>query len=89
MAILMIMEMDGATTDDYDAVNAAMGIDSDHLPEGLISHAVGPTDNGLAIVNVWDNPGDMERFVQQRVGPAMQQVGIQPEHSPACTPCTT
>jgi len=72
----MILEIGGATTDNYDAVNAAMGVDKDHLPEGLISHAVGPTENGLAIVDFWDNAGDMERFVQQQVGPAMQQVGL-------------
>ena len=87
MSVLMILELEGATTDDYDAVNDAMGIHEGALPQGLISHAVGPTDEGgLLIVDVWDNAADMERFVQERVGPAMQQVGIEPQAPPRVHP---
>jgi hypothetical protein len=87
MSVVMILELEGATTDDYDAVNDAMGIHEGALPQGLISHAVGPTDEGgLLIVDVWDNPQDLERFVQERIGPAMQQVGIESQAAPRVHP---
>jgi hypothetical protein len=87
MAVLMIMELDGMTTDDYEAVNQAMGIDEDNLPDGLIQHAAGPTDDGgLLIVDVWDSPEDLERFVQSKLGPAMEQTGIESQGAPRVHP---
>ena len=39
MAVLMIIDWRGASTDDDDRVNEAMGLHSDEdAPEGLISH---------------------------------------------------
>jgi len=77
MAILMILELDDATTDDYEAVNAAIGIDEDNLPDGLVSHAVGPTDEGgLLIVDVWESEEALDRFFTEHAGPAMAQVGV-------------
>ena len=78
MAILMKVEGAGATTDQYDQLNKAMGIDADNLPEGLVSHVAGPTDDGLLIVDVWESQEALQRFLEDRVGPAMQQVGIAP-----------
>jgi hypothetical protein len=88
MAVLMILELDGATTDDYDAINEAMGIHEDNLPDGLVSHAVGPTEDGdgLLIVDVWETPEQLEHFVQNQVGPAMQQVGLESGAQPRVHP---
>jgi heme-degrading monooxygenase HmoA len=88
MAVLMILELDGTTTDDYDAVNEAMGIDEDNLPDGLVQHAVGPTEDGdgLLIVDVWESEEQLEHFVQNRLGPATAQVGIQSQAQPRVHP---
>jgi hypothetical protein len=88
MAVLMIMELDGTTTDDYDAVNEAMGIHEGNLPDGLVSHAVGPTEDGggLLIVDVWESPEQLEHFVQNQIGPAMQQVGLESSAQPRVHP---
>ena len=76
MAILMIMDLEGATTEQYDAVNEAMSVDENNLPQGLISHAVGPTDEGgLLIVDVWDTEVDLGRFVEEQVTPAAAGAG--------------
>jgi hypothetical protein len=79
MAVLMILELDGATTDDYEAVNEAMGLDKDNLPDGLVSHAVGPTEDGdgILIVDVWESEEKLDHFVQNKIGPAMAQAGVQ------------
>ncbi len=76
MAILMVLDLHGATTDDYDELNRTLGIDPDHLPDGLLSHAVGPVDDGLLIVDTWESQEALDRFFQERVGPGMQEVGI-------------
>jgi hypothetical protein len=88
MAVLMILELDGATTDDYDAVNEAMGIHEGNLPDGLVSHAVGQTEDGdgLLIVDVWETPEQLEDFVQNQVGPAMAQVGVESAAQPRVHP---
>jgi hypothetical protein len=83
MAILMIMDLEGMTTEQYEAVNEAMGLHENNLPQGLISHAAGPTEEGgLLIVDVWDNEEDLGRFVQEQVGPAMQQAGVESQAQP-------
>jgi hypothetical protein len=88
MAVLMILELDGATTDDYDKINEAMGIDQDNLPDGLVSHAVGPTEDGggLLIVDVWETEEQLEHFVQNRVGPAMAKAGVESQAEPRVHP---
>src|SRR5215831_8388827 len=83
MAVLMIMDLEGATTEEYEAVNAAIGIDENNLPQGLIQHAVGPTDEGgLLIVDVWESEEDLGRFIEEKVAPAMQQAGVESQAQP-------
>ena len=88
MSVMMIMELDGVTTDDYEALNEALGVDEDNAPDGLLSHAAGPTDDGsgLLIVDVWESAEQLERFMQDRVGPAMAQAGVESQAQPRIHP---
>jgi hypothetical protein len=53
MAVLMIMESPGATTDQYEKVNEIMGIRGDEdAPEGLVQHVAAKSDDGIVIVDV-------------------------------------
>ena len=38
------------------------------LPDGLVLHAAGPTDEGFRIVAVWDSEGAWRRFRAERLG---------------------
>jgi len=81
MAVLMILELPGATVEQYERTNEILGIsDDDSAPEGLISHHMGLTDDGLFVADVWDSPESLERFMES-VGPAMQEAGA-PEGPP-------
>ena len=83
MAVMMIMDLEGATTEQYEAVNAAIGIDENNLPQGLIQHAVGPTDEGgLLIVDIWESEEDLGRFIEEKAVPAMQQAGVESQAQP-------
>jgi hypothetical protein len=86
MAVLMIAEVHGGTAEHHDRINEEMGIRSSAvLPEGCLSHAAGPTDDGLLVVDVWETPEHFGRFAESRLGPAAEKVGI-PEITPRILP---
>ena len=76
MAVLMMLELPGATIEQYERTNEILGIAGDEdAPDGLISHAVGPTDDGILIADVWDSPESLQRFFEEGAGQAMQEAG--------------
>ena len=87
MAVLMLLEWEGTTTDQYDAVNRAMGVTGDgDAPDGLVSHAIAVTDDGsLMVADVWESPEALQTFVEQRLSGALREVGI-PEAHPRVLP---
>ena len=85
MAILMILDIPGGTVEQYDRVNEIMGVDGGNTPDGLISHAAGPSDDGLLIVDVWESEDALNRFVGEQVMPAMQQAAV-PQAQPRLFP---
>ena len=80
MAVLMMLELPGATPEQYDRANEILGIAGDEdAPDGLISHAAGLTDDGMVIVDVWDSAESLEGFFEERaVEDAMKQAGRRP-----------
>lgn len=86
MAELLILEFEGRGVDDYHKVNGILGIDmsSDEgdWPKGLRTHIAGPTEKGLAVIEVWESKAEQEDFMHSRLGPALGQAGM-PEPSRA------
>jgi hypothetical protein len=79
MAVLMILEVEGGTTEQYDRVDELLGvISAENAPEGLISHTAGLTDTGLFVADVWESPQDIDRFFETKLGAALQGAGVQP-----------
>src|SRR6185369_8050814 len=62
MAVLMIMEVDGVTTDDYDQLNEAIGVRVDE-------------DGRFVVVDLWESEEKLGAFFE-RLGPAMEKVGM-------------
>jgi hypothetical protein len=80
MAEGLIIEFEGATRELYDAVNAILQVETTNpnasgWPPGLAFHAAGETGTGAVVVEVWDSKADQERFMTDRLGPALQQAG--------------
>lgn len=48
------------------------------IPEGLLLHAAGPTDEGFRIVGVWESKEAWERFRADRLGPDAEAVAHVP-----------
>lgn len=87
MAIMMILEWEGVSSDQYARVNDTMGIHSDaDAPEGLISHIAAIDEDGeMTIVDLWDSEQALGQFVERRLGPALAEVGI-PQSQPRIHP---
>lgn len=80
MADGLILEFDGVGRAQYDAVNAQLGIDMDSgegdWPPGLLFHAGAAKAGGWVVFEVWESREAQERFMNERLGRALQDGGI-------------
>ena len=74
MAVGIRLKFDGGTQQQYEAVHQQMDIDND-LPEGLIFHSAGPIDGGWGVIDFWESAEAYDRFAQDRLMPAVQELG--------------
>jgi hypothetical protein len=76
MAVLVILELPGTTTEQYEKVNEVLGVTSEaDAPEGLISHTAGVTDEGLLIVDLWESEEAAAAFFARGVDETMAAAG--------------
>jgi hypothetical protein len=47
---------------------------ADEAPQGLILHSAGQGEQGFYVYDVWESREDFERFMEERLGPAMAEV---------------
>ena len=79
MAILMLLEFDGVTTEQYDQVNEELDPAS-NPPKGLILHSGAETDAGMKVVDIWESADAWQDFLDNRLSPAVVEVmGPPPE----------
>jgi len=78
MAVGMLQMLQGATKDQYEAVNQELfgqsTPDTDRLPQGLIMHSAGPAEGGWYVYDVWESKEDFERFMNGDLGSAFKKV---------------
>jgi hypothetical protein len=76
----LILEFDGVGREQYEAVNARLGIDMDSgqgdWPAGLVFHAGGAKAGGWVVFEVWESREAQERFMNERLGRALGEGGI-------------
>jgi hypothetical protein len=76
MATAVLLSWAGVTREQYDEVLEKLGLDADP-PAGGLFHIAGVTDDGLRVVDVWESAEAFQRFVGERLTPAVQAVGIE------------
>jgi hypothetical protein len=64
-----------ASWENYDRFEAAL---REPLPEGLLFHAAGPTDEGFRIIGVWESEAAWHRFRADRLGVEAEAAGEGP-----------
>ena len=78
MAIGVLMTMPGVKQEQYEQVNQKMfghsPMDPSEAPDGLVLHSAGPIPDGWYVYDVWESKEQFDRFVQDQVGPAVQEV---------------
>jgi hypothetical protein len=81
MADGLILEFEGFGVDTYEQVNGLLGIDmasgEGDWPAGLLAHTGGAKEGGWVVFEVWASQADQERFLSERLGPALAQAGIE------------
>ena len=80
MADMLILEFDGVGREQYEAVNEQLGIDmasgEGAWPDGVVSHMAGAKPGGWVVIEVWESRDAQGRFMNDRLGAALQKGGI-------------
>src|SRR4029453_9488487 len=70
---------------EYRAVMDELGVRLDPRAVSTL-HVTTPTDFGFRVVEIWDEKEGFDRFVQQRLAPAGEAIGLDREMTMAVTP---
>ncbi len=79
MSYAIVIVFEGVGEDDYWAVNASLGLNRDGTgdwPEGIRSHAAGPTTDGWVVIEKWESKEAQEAFMGGRLGAAIAAAGL-------------
>jgi heme-degrading monooxygenase HmoA len=75
--VLMYLEIDELTPDQYDQMIAGMDAHADGSNHPAVSHVAAVTeDGGFLVADVWESPEAFADFAQSQVGPAGEAVGM-------------
>ncbi len=75
MAVVWLLEWDGITPEQYDELRQRTEWDT-KLPDGLQHQVAAFSDKALVITQVWKSPEHVLRFMEDRLLPAINAMGI-------------
>lgn len=75
MATVMMMHWPEVTKEQYEQARNEVRWESD-TPKGAKFHTAWFADDGLHVFDLWDSPQDFQNFVNARLNPATQRIGI-------------
>ena len=75
MATVMMMHWPEVTNEQYEQARSEVRWETD-TPKGAKFHVSWFADDGLHVLDLWDSPQDFQSFVDTRLGPATQRIGI-------------
>ena len=78
MAVVMNMEWDGVTREQYEAVKKSVDFEG-KPPTGGLFHVASFSDKGLRVTDLWERAEDFQAFVEKRLTPGTQAAGIKGE----------
>jgi hypothetical protein len=80
MAVGLILDYKGGTLDQYDRISEMMPGAGGRVPPGAIFHWVAATDDGVRVVDVWEDRATFDKFAEEWLDPFSADVGApQPE----------
>jgi len=75
MAITVVFDMDGCTSDQYDAVMKGLEAAGEESPDGRLFHVAAPREDGWLVVDVWESEQKLGPFAQTLM-PLLDEVGL-------------
>jgi hypothetical protein len=74
MAVVVVNDIPQGNQSFYDEVNPRVMPDG-QLPEGCQVHIAGPSNGGWRVITVWDSEEQFQQFRNEKLIPAMKEVG--------------
>jgi hypothetical protein len=75
MTVVTTLDITDLTAAEYRAVLDELGVET--RPEGgIYLHLTTPTSFGFRIIEIWDRKEGFDRFLEARLGPASEAVGM-------------
>jgi hypothetical protein len=78
VAIAMYMRWSGVTPEQYEAAREVVDWEGQR-PDGAQFHAAAFDGDGIRVFDMWDSAEDFQRFVDERLMPGVQEVGMEGE----------
>ena len=79
MAIGMLLAGEAITQASYTGLTKKMfgsyPMPEDQSPDGLLVHTAGQGEQGWYVYDIWESQEHFQRFVESKLGPALQEVG--------------
>ena len=84
MPYAMHMRWPGIGVDEYEQVRDKVRWEED-VPDGALFHVAGYDGEAMRIFDLWESPEQFQSFVEARIMPAVQEIGVETE--PEVTLC--
>jgi hypothetical protein len=75
MTFVSTLDVTGLTASEYRAVMDQLGVEQ-RPEDGIYLHLTTPANFGYRIVEIWDEKTNFERFVDRRLAPANEAIGL-------------
>jgi hypothetical protein len=85
MTVVTTLDVKGLTEQEYRTIMDELGVEA--RPEGgIYLHLTTPADFGFRVVEIWDEKEGFDRFLENRLAPASEAVGLKREMAITVTP---
>jgi hypothetical protein len=74
--VVMSMRWTGVTPEQYEEAREVVNWEGD-VPDGAVLHVAAFDEDGIRVTDVWESEDQFNRFVESRLMPGVQQIGIQ------------
>lgn len=78
MAVVMNLEWDGVTREQYEAVRKSVDWEG-KPPKNALLHVASFSDKGLRVTDLWQSAEDFQAFLEKRLSAGVKEAGIQGE----------
>ena len=76
--LLMLFEVDGLTTEQYDQMASRMPAHDGQSEGPWVAHTAAAKEGGIVVADLWESAEAFGKFAEEQIAPAGQEVGMGP-----------